>query len=93
MIYFTLEAATEEEIKKMEDSTRRDLNIIAYILKEKKVKLENKAQLQTAIRRHLRPAKALKDFSDKQIINATEKAKEKIGDEWTLETLIKYATK
>lgn len=82
----------QEELRKLEDSERRDLNIIALYLDIRKPDIQNKDQFGTAIRRHLRGAKELKPFSDDQIINATKKAKDMKVD-WTLETLIKILTK
>lgn len=81
-----------EEIKKLEDSPRRDLNIIAFFLEKKKPDIRSSAQLQTAIKRHLRAAKALSPFEDGQIFSGMKKA-EAMTDEWVLETIIKYITK
>jgi len=83
----------EEEVKKLEDNERRDLNVIALYLREKKPKLENKGQLKVAIRRCLRPAKDLAVFTDKQILYAVAKAKRDYPDIWTLETLSKLLIK
>src|SRR3990167_4969715 len=44
----------EEETKKLEDSPRRDLNIIAFYMAEKNLRPDNKSQLQVLIKRHLR---------------------------------------
>lgn len=82
----------KEEIQKLEDNPRRDLNIIALYLEEKKPDLKNKAQLQVAIKRHLRAAKSLVPFTDNQIIDAVLKAK-RITEDFTLETLVKVLTK
>lgn len=82
----------KEEIKKLEDSPRRDLNIIAMYLEERKPDIRNKEQLSVAIKRHLRGAKQLVPFTDNQILDALPKAR-KATDEFTLETLIKILTK
>lgn len=82
----------KEEIKKLEDSPRRDLNIIAFYFSERRPRFENIGQFQTALRRHLRPAKELVPFTDAQIAKASMLAKEKYP-EWTLETLTKIVTK
>lgn len=82
-----------DEIKKLEDSNRRDMNIIALFIEKKKPIIENKEQMGVLIKRHLRAASQLKDFSDEQIIKATKEAEDKYKDMWTLETLIKLLTK
>lgn len=86
------EFSLAEEIKKMEDSPRRDINIIALYLDIKKPDLKNKDQLSVAIKRHLRPAQALKVFTDDQILRGVDKAK-KLTSEWTIETVAKCLTK
>lgn len=82
----------KEEIKKLEDSPRRDLNVIALYLEERKPDLKTKEQLQVAIKRHLRSAKTLAPFSDEQILKGVEKAKRQTP-EWTIETITKMLTK
>ena len=82
----------KEETQKLEDSPRRDLNIIGLYFSERKPDLQSKAQLSVAIRRHLRAAKDLVPFTDNQILDAVPKAK-RITEDWTLETLQKILTK
>jgi phage replication O-like protein O len=82
----------KEEIQKLEDSPRRDLNIIALYFSERKPDLQSKAQLSVAIKRHLRAAKDLTPFTDNQIIKAFDRSKEQTKD-WTIETAVKNATK
>jgi DNA-binding Lrp family transcriptional regulator len=82
----------KEEIEKMENNDRRDLNIIALYFEQRKPDLQTKGQLQVAIRRHLRAAGQLKCFDDQQILAAVPKAK-KITNEWTIDTLVKVLTK
>ncbi len=83
----------EEEIKKLEESPRRDLNIIALYFEYRKPDLQNYEQYSQAIRRHLKPAGALKGFSDSQIMKAIEYAKKEYKDIYTLETLLKILVK
>ena len=83
----------KEEIKKLEDSSRRDLNVIALYFDYRKPTFENRKQYDIALRRHLKPAKELANFSDKQIIKAIDYAKKEYADIYTLETLIKILTK
>ena len=82
-----------EEIKKLENSTRRDLNIVALFFDYRKPKLENYEQFKIALVRHLKPAKMLVPFTNEQIIKAIETAKKEYPDIYTLETLVKILTK
>ena len=82
----------EEEIEKLYENSRRDMNIIALYLEERKPDIQNYGQFQTTLRRHLRPAKDLIPFTDNQILSAIPKAKE-ITKGWTIETLVKCLTK
>ena len=82
----------EEEIKKLEDNPRRDLNIIALYFEERKPDLRTKEQFQVALRQHLRAAAKLIPFTNDQILAAIPKAK-KMTSEWTLDTLVKVLTK
>lgn len=83
----------KEEIEKLYESTRRDLNIIALYLEERNPDLKNKEQFNAAIKRHIKPAIALKSFTDNQILKAVSYAKKEYKDVWTIETLIKILTK
>lgn len=86
----------QEQIKLLEDNPRRDLNIVAFYLAERKPDLQNQAQFNEAIRRHVKPAGALKCFTNEQIIAGAKKAKRDYGDkgiDWTLETITKILTK
>lgn len=83
----------KEEIQKLEDSPRRDLNIIALYFEHRKPIFENSKQYEVALRRHLKPAKELSNFSDNQILKAIDYAKKEYTDIYTLETLIKILTK
>lgn len=82
----------KEGIQTLEDSPRRDLNIIALYFEEKQPDLKSSAQFQVAVKRHLRPAKSLSVFTDNQILDAVPKAK-RITEDWTCETLLKVLTK
>lgn len=82
----------EDELTKLEENSRRDLNIIAFYFRERKTQFKDKEQFNIALKRHLRPAKELSPFSDEQIATASIKAK-KDYPEWTIETLVKILTK
>ncbi len=83
----------KEEIQKLYDSPRRDMNIIGLFFEYRQPKLENKSQYQIAIKRHLRSAQDLKEFSDNQILDAIDYAKKEYKNIYTLETLTKILTK
>ncbi len=87
------EFSLKDEIKKLEENERRELNIIGFFIERKKVDLRSKAQLQVAIKRHLRAAKLLVEFSDNQILRACEEADRWDARKWTIETLVKLLIK
>lgn len=83
----------KEEIQKLYDNKRRDLNIIGLFFEYRNPKFETKKQYEIALRRHLKPAGELANFSDNQIIKAIDYAKKEYKDIYTLETIIKILTK
>jgi hypothetical protein len=83
----------KEEIKKLEESPRRDMQIIGYYLSEKGADLRNKEQLGIAIKRHIKPAGLLSVFDDDQIVKGFRQAKEFMPDSWTIESCLKLLTK
>lgn len=82
----------KKEIAILEDSPRRDLQIIGLYLKQRKVDIRSKLQLSGAIKRHARAAKELKSFDDDQIIRGFRRAAEQTAG-WTIETAVKMVTK
>lgn len=90
----------EEEMKKLEDSNTRHLNIIAlymdYRKKTLKLNILNPEQLSLFIKRHSRSASDLTKakYTDEQLIEAFDITKKKCADiDWTLETIVKHLTK
>lgn len=83
----------KEEIKKLEENPRRDLNIVALYLEHRKPDLQNRAQFNEALVRHLKPAGKLKSFTNDQILKALDYAKKEYKDIYTLETLLKILVK
>lgn len=90
----------EEELKKMEDSETRHINIIAlymdYRRKTLKVNIQNTEQLSLFIKRHARSASQLAKakYTDEQLVEAFDITKRKCADiDWTLETIVKHLTK
>jgi hypothetical protein len=88
----TREFSLKEEIRKMEDNPRRDINIVALYFDERKPDIQTYQQFQVALKRHLRIAKDLVPFTNNQIVDAIPKAK-RITEGWTLETLTKILCK
>lgn len=81
----------KNEIDKLENDKRRDLQVIGLYLSRRKPDIRTKEQLSVTIKRHLRAAKALAPFDDEQIIKAFRKASDVQG--WTIETALKILTK
>lgn len=84
----------EEYLEKLETyPERRDLHVIGFYFREKGLRFETREQAQIAVRRHLRAAKSAKEFSDRQIVSACEKAKTDYKDLFTIETIVKILTR
>lgn len=83
----------KEEILKLENNPRRDMNIIALFLEKKKPDISTKEQYQQLLKRHLRSAKSLSPFEDEKILRACKIAEEGYPKIWTIETLVKILTK
>jgi DNA-binding Lrp family transcriptional regulator len=84
------------ELKKLEDSKRRDINVIGFILEEKTkegLDLSTKEKFNVTFKRYLRAAKDIQAFSDDEISNAMVMAKKEYPKIWTGETLLKLLTK
>lgn len=86
----------EEALKKMEDSPRLDLQLIAYFIREKKLKFTNREQLAGCVSRHVRAAKQCVAFEKEKVLKAFKEVKE-LADrkpfDWTLDTVHKQLTK
>ena len=83
----------KEEIKKLEENPRRDLNILGLFFERKKPDLRNYEQYKKAFGQHLPYAIKLKVFDDDQILKACSKAEKEYPDIWTVSTLVKILTK
>lgn len=83
----------KKEIQKLEDSKRRDLQIVGWYMSERKdLDIRNNEQFQKALKRHLPSAKLLVPFDDDQLVVGFKKAKNQTP-EWVLETVLKMITK
>ncbi len=80
-------------LAEMEKSKRRDVQVIAFYLKKKGLKFESLKEVQTAIRRHLRPAREVANFPDEKIVSAYKIADTEYKDKYTVETLLKILTR
>lgn len=87
------EFSLKKEVQKLEDSERRDLQIIGWYLSERKdLDIRNKDQFQRILKRHLPSAKLLISFDDDQLVVGFKKAKIQTP-EWVLETVLKMLSK
>jgi len=78
--------------KQLEDSTRRELNIIALYWDYKKPVLNSVEQARNEIKRNLRAANSLKPYEDARLIKTIEYLQKQANFKWTLETILKYIT-
>lgn len=69
---------------------RKDLNIIGVYWGVKGFSFENKYQASEAIKRELRPARALLGYSCEDITHCAKYLEENADFKWTLETISKY---
>lgn len=81
-----------DAIKKLEESPRRDMNIIGWYFSERKPDIRTKQQAVVALKRHLRAAKQLASFDDDQLVKGFKKAQDQTK-EWVLETVVKVLSK
>ena len=77
----------------MEDDKRRHINVIGHYFEQKGLKYDSLGEIESAIKRHLRPAMEVSKFSDDKIIKATDQAKKEYGELWTVETILKILTR
>ena len=80
------------ELDKLKESSRKDLRLVRYYFRRRKMDLPTKAIFQKEMRRALAEIKTLKDYEDKKIISAFDYA-EAHYPEWTIETVGKTITK
>jgi len=80
-------------LKELENDKRRHINVIGHYFEEKGITFDTRVKANTALRRHLRAAQQVANFSDNEIIEATEDAKAQYKDLWTVETVLKILTR
>ena len=82
----------KEALKKLDNSPRRDLNIISLYWKNKDPRLTNRLQAEIELKRCLRPAKLLTPYEDDRLVDTMEWLKKNADFKWTLESVQKYIT-
>jgi len=83
----------KEYLKQMETDNRRHINVIGHYFEEKGLKFENLGEIESAIKRHCKPAVEVSKFTDDKIVKATEQAKKEYKELWTVETILKVLTR
>lgn len=78
--------------EKLEESPKREMNIIALYWDYKKPILNNLEQARGEVKRSIRSATQLKAYEDKRLISTMEYLKKQANFKWTLETVLKYIT-
>lgn len=82
----------ESFVEKLHNSDKRYLNIIAYFFEKKKLQFDTEEKAEVALKRHLKAAKLLEPFSDKEITR-TIKHLQATFPPFTLETVVKHLTR
>lgn len=80
-------------IKRMEDHKSRHIQVIAFYFKKKGIHFDTQPKAASAIRRHLRAAKEVANFSDEEIVKAYKIADKEYPERYTIETLLKILTR
>lgn len=85
----------EEKLTEMETTKNSALDIVAILIREKPVRVDNSKQLSAVIARNMRVAKTLSGaYTNSQIFQVIDKIKaDKLGIDWGLETVLKFLTK
>ncbi|MEW6606050.1 MAG: helix-turn-helix domain-containing protein [bacterium] len=88
--FFLKKFSFKEKLEKMKKDRNRHIQIIALYWQFKSYFFENKDQYQAALRRELRPARALVGYSDQTITEVMYWLEDNTDFKWTLETVHKY---
>jgi hypothetical protein len=85
-------------LDEMQKSKTRHVRVTAVFLKKHRMvfgtpNFKNAAQVGVAIRRYARASKEVGVFDNEDILRAMDKAFERVGEEATVETVLKYLTK
>lgn len=82
----------ESFLENLHNSDKRYLNIIAYFFEKKKMVFDIHEKAEVALKRHLKAAKLLEPFTDREITLATKHLLRTFPS-FTLETVVKHLTK
>jgi hypothetical protein len=82
----------EDYKKKLEDSDRREMNIIALYWDYKKPILNSVEQARNEVKRNIRAARDLVPYEDKRLVKTIEYLTKQANFKWTLESVLKYIT-
>lgn len=86
----------EEYLKNMDDSKRVDIQLISYFFQRRGLRFDTKAEVEVAIRRHLRAARDVAKFGKEKVFKAMDECdwlEKKKGIKWTIDTCLKMLTK
>lgn len=87
------EFSLKEYLIEMSNDNRRHINVIGHYFEEKGLKFDNFEEIESAIRRHCKPAIEVAKFTDEKIVKATDQAKKEYGEKFTIETIYKLLTR
>lgn len=83
----------KDYLKEMEENKSRHINVIGHYFEEKGITFDTRLKANTAIKRHFRAAKEVSNFSDQEIVKATDKARKEYPGIYTVETILKILTR
>lgn len=88
-IYTQSDFVSKDYIGQLRKEERRDLRIIGLYFEEAKMEFPSKEAAEKELKRWLKTAKTLKDYSDEKILKAFKIAKTKHKELWKLSTVEK----
>lgn len=81
---------SSQYLSEMEKDKKPHIQIISIFAQLKKYNFENYEQVQSFIKRNIRPAKELQAYSMDKIKKTGQYLKENANYKWTLETILKH---
>lgn len=82
----------EQWLQSLESGKSRTNHVVALFFREKGIKFDTKEEAESALRRHLKPAKEVARFPDEKIIEKIDLLKKEFPP-FTVETIWKHLTK
>jgi len=83
----------KDYLKELEEDKRRHINVIGHYFEVKGLRFDTREQANSALKRHLRASVEVAKFSDREIVKATEQARQEYKDLYTIETIHKILTR